>query len=249
MKGVVSFLYLFSVFAYLSVVLSVYLSVYERISYLEYNVFLLEDRISRELELKHAMKNVIAYSEELNEVSNILPAPYNQISQLILSDYGVNRLSDLESSGKYSYYNWRRFALDFWCGFPSNGDLVNAISLKGRAYPAFFNSQFICDNCFSVSSEVLTGTGPSSVCSFFLSSDPLNRQTRVGISNPGKFLSGGIEYDLADIFLAQNVKFGVLVYDSKENISSAVVIPGSTIIPWRNVSMILALEGVLEVSG
>ncbi len=244
MKGVVSFLYLFSVFAYLSVVLSVYLSVYERINYLEYNVFLLEDRVGRELELKHAIKNVIAYSEELNEISSVLPAPYNQISQLIVSDYGVSRLSDLESSGKYSYYNWRRFALDFWCGFPSNGDIVNAISLKGKVYPSFFNSQFICSNCFSIGSEALTEKGPVNICSSFLSSDPLNRQTRIGIYGLDKFSFGGIDYDPANLLVSQNLKFGVLVYDSKENISSAVVIPGSTIIPWRNVSKILILEGI-----
>lgn len=246
MKGVVSFLYLFSIFAYLLVVFSVYLSVYERVNYIEYNLFLLEDRVGRELELKHAMKNVIAYSEELNEISNLLPQPYSTISNSILSDYGVSSLSELESEGTYNYYHWRRFALDFWCGFPSNNNLVNAISLKNKSHPAFFNSKFICDNCFSVSSEILTPDGPMNLCSGLLSSDPLNRQTRIGVSGLSGFSFGGVEYDLSDLFLAQNVRFGVLVYDSRENISSAVVIPGSTVISWRNVSRILALEGLVQ---
>ena len=246
MKGVVSFLYLFSIFTYLLVVLSIYLSIYERVNYLEYNVFLLEDRIGRELELKHAVKNVIAYSEELNQISALLPPPYDAISDSIISDYGVNRLSDLESGGRYSYYHWRRFALDFWCGFPSDGDIMRAISIKSKAYPAFFDSRSICDNCFSVNAEISTGSGPSNLCSNFLSSDPLSRHTRIGISGLHGLSSGGIEYDLDDILLMQNIRFGILVYDSKENISSAVVIPGSTIIPWRNASGILVLEGIID---
>ena len=245
MKGVVSFLYLFSIFAYFLIVISIYLSVYERVNYLEYNVFLLEDRVSRELEIKHAMKDVIAYSQELEEYSNLLPAPYNMISGSILSEYGISKLVELESTGASSYYDWRRFALDFWCGFPTDSDIVNAISIKDKAYPAFFNSAFTCDNCFKLDSKVQSEKGPSNLCSQFLSSDLINRNTRIGVAKVDEIAVDGATYDLSNLGAIQGVRFGVLIYDSKENVSSAVVIPSSTTIPWRNVTKILVLEGII----
>lgn len=234
-KGVFSFLYLFAIFTYLLSVLSIYLMIYERTSYLENKIFILEERAGRELELKHAVKRVIIYSEQIRIMESFLKTLFPEYSLVFDSSYslyGVNRLNDLTSDGSHSYYHWRGYALKFWCGFPSENEIVDMITIKGRK-PEYFGSNQIYQrlNVFNVDDTVIIGNEVKNICSLFLSTS-INQSTT--ITKPAKKIMQGISEDILEntIYDLINVKYGVMAYDSKENISSAIIIPESTEIFW-----------------
>lgn len=234
-KGVFSFLYLFAIFTYLLSVLSIYLMIYERTSYLENKLFILEERVGRELELKHAVKRVIIYSEQIRTMADFLKSLFPEYSVVFDSSYslyGVNRLNDLVSDGRHHYYNWRDFALKFWCGFPSENEIVDMITIKARK-PEYFNSSQIYQrpNVFNVDDTVIIGNEVKNTCSLFLSTS-INYSTT--ISKPNRKIIQSISEDVLEniVYDMIDVKYGVMVYDSKENISSAVLIPESTEIVW-----------------
>ncbi len=234
-KGVFSFLYLFAIFTYLLSVISVYFMIYERTSYLENKIFILEERVGRELELKHAVKRVIIYSEQIRTMSNFLKSMFPEHSVIFDSSYslyGVNRLNDLTSDGRYHYHDWRSFTLKFWCGFPNENEIVDMITIKSKR-PEYFGSSQIYQrpNIFNVDDTVVIENEVKNICSLFLSTS-LNHSTT--ITKPTKkaiqeISESILENTIYDIITA---KYGIMVYDSEENISSAVLIPESTEIIW-----------------
>jgi len=244
MKGVFAFLYLFAILIYLLTVFSIYLSMYEKVNKMEYNLFVLEDRISRELELKHALKDTISYSEQIKENSELIKTMLETISRSEVSDEivkefirknGINRLKDLESAGSYSYSsNFRNLNVHFWCGYPNIFEIKDIISLK-NGYPEFFNSDamFTRQNIFRINEEIIIDSNSNyniiNICSAFISSDLLNKIST--ISHPNQIISTKLKLMPNDY---DNIKFGIMVYDRNENISSAIIIPYSTVISWHN---------------
>lgn len=236
-KGVFSFLYLFAISSYLLIILSIYLSIYQQTSYLENKVFILEERAGRELELKHAIKRVIIYSEQISKTKEVvkdiadtlIPEEYPLISQVFDSSYslyGLNRLKDLQSTGSHEYYDWRRLALRFWCGYPSDNEIKDIISIQ-NGNPKFYRlTGILSDKIFEIDSTATIKEEVRNKCSLFLSTNA-NVSTQISPPADSKTLN---ELNIAE--RNSDFKFGVFVYDSKENISSAIVIPYSTEIRW-----------------
>jgi len=244
MKGVFAFLYLFAILVYLLTVFSIYLSMYEKVNRMEYKLFVLEDRVSRELELKHAIKNTIGYSEQIKMNSEVIKIILERLSGSKLSDEiidefisknGISRLKDLESTGSYDYSsNFRNLNVHFWCGYPDLFVIKDIISIK-NGKPEFFNSSAMYQrpNVFRIDDEITISSGSTShiinKCSAFVSSDLLNKISTV--SNPDQSIATQLGLMPNDY---NNIKFGVMVYDKYENISSAVIIPYSTMIVWHD---------------
>ncbi|MCX8202570.1 MAG: hypothetical protein N3G74_02080 [Candidatus Micrarchaeota archaeon] len=233
-KGVFSFLYIFAIFAYLIVIIGVYMMIYERISYLENKIFILEERAGREIELKHAVKRVIIYSEQIKSMKDQIKTMFPEYAPFFDSSYsfyGINKLNDLTSTGAHSYYHWRDFALRFWCGFPLETEIIDMIAIKGRG-PEYFNSSRIYErsNVFDLDRTVIVGSEARNLCSMFLSSS-MNFSTTI-TKPPKEIFHGSSGVSQVQIYDLMKSKYGIMVYDSKENVSSAVIIPESTEIIW-----------------
>ncbi|MGC8867973.1 MAG: hypothetical protein ACP5PA_07200 [Elusimicrobiales bacterium] len=179
--------------------------------------------MSRELELKHAIKRVVIYSEQVRffaeEIKKLIPE-ISLLTDSAYSTYGINRLKDLESGGSHNYYQWRDFALNFWCGFPSEAEMIDIVSIKGKK-PEYFGSNIVFSrlNVFSIDDPV---------CPNFLSSEK-GVSTSIVLRNTEEAKNIAKDKGINEL---SRFHFGVMVYDSKENISSIVIVPYLSVIEW-----------------
>ncbi|MCS7109651.1 MAG: hypothetical protein NZ903_02545, partial [Candidatus Micrarchaeota archaeon] len=171
-------------------------------------------------------------SEQIGAIGDFLKSLYPQYRLFFDSSYhlyGINRLNDLTSEGSHSYYHWRDFSLRFWCGFPTESEIIEMITIKGKR-PDFFGSTEIYrrPNMFDVSEVTFVDGKTVNKCKLLVSTN-INISSVITKPSPSIIESMG---GRITVYEKMQPKFGVMIYDSKENISSAVIIPDSTEIYW-----------------
>jgi hypothetical protein len=209
----------------------------------EHHLLVLEDRQAREMELKRAVTDTIRHSIFIS-----LARDPNADSESIRAQLGsdLSMLRGLEGAAgykNYSYDNFRsRFTVRFWCGNPSDEELKQTT----ESHKWSGQSNYICEGCRYLSdtftyAEFDTNGNPidgrtKNLCAQFISIDKSRGVSFVSISEMyTKILQGRITItDPAALALlsSNNIKFGVMIYDSVENVSSVAVIPISTEIKW-----------------
>jgi len=247
-RGVLSFLYAFAAIASILFVYSYYASLKGEIDSTEHHLLVLEDRHVREMELKRAVTDTIRHSI-LISLANDPNADPESIRGRLGSD--LSALRGLEGAEgyttqrytNYSYDNFRsRFTVRFWCGNPSDEELDNATKYHNWSG----KSNYICEGCHYFSETFLyaefdingnpIGGGTKNLCAQFISIDKSRGVSFISVSEMyNKILQGKITTtNPASLVLlsSNNIKFGVMVYDSVEDVSSAAVIPMSTEIRW-----------------
>jgi len=243
-RGVLSFLYAFAAIASILFVYSYYSSLSGVADINDHRMLVLEDRYAREMELKRAITDTIRHS-----VNNTLSLNPNSGDDEIKENLGrdLSQLRGLEGAAgyrNYSYYDiFRRFVIRFWCGNPSDDELERI----ARTHEWVGRGDYICDGCNHLDKEFeyveldasgnIVGGGKKNLCSQFFSVDRSSGTVSVSIAAPemarqiaqGRFQ---VSAEMQGLLLSNDIKFGVMVYDSAENISSAAVIPISTEIRW-----------------
>jgi len=242
-RGVISFLYAFAAIASILFVYSYYASLKGEIDSTEHHLLVLEDRHVREMELKRAVTDTIRHSI-LISLANNPNADSESIRGRLGSDLSALRgLEGAEEYKNYSYDDFRsRFTIRFWCGNPSDNELKQT----AESHTWFGRANYICDGCHYFSETFvyaefdtkgnLIGGGTKNLCAQFISIDKSNGASFISVSEMyNKILQGKITVTNPVSLLllsSSNIKFGVMVYDSVENVSSAAVIPMSTEIRW-----------------
>jgi hypothetical protein len=242
-RGVLSFLYAFAAIASILFVYSYYSSLKADIDSAEHRLLVLEDRHVREMELKRAVTDTIRHSI-LISLANDPNADTDSIREWIGLD--LSRLRGVEGAEGYKNYSYddfrNRFTVRFWCGDPSDDELKRT----AESHKWSGRDDYICDGCHYLSetfeyAEFDTngnpiGVGTKNLCAQFISIDKSRSTSSVSVSSIyDKILHERITISdpaTLALLLSNNIRFGVMVYDSAENVSSVAVIPMSTEIRW-----------------
>ncbi|VVB73580.1 Uncharacterised protein [uncultured archaeon] len=238
-----SFLYAFAAIASILFVYSYYSSLKGDIDSTEHHLLVLEDRHAREMELKRAVTDTIRHS--VNMTLSLDPnADPEAIQERIGNDLSLLRgVEGAEGYKNYSYGDFRsRFTVRFWCGNPSKEELDRVAETHDWSK----KSDYICEGCHYLDEEFayitfdsdgnVIGGGTRNLCAQLLSVDKGNKIISVSASQ----LKNAIlrhRIMIADplsesVLLSGDSMFGVMVYDSAEDVSSVAVIPMSTEIRW-----------------
>jgi len=242
-RGVLSFLYAFAAIASILFIYSYYSSLKTDIDSAEHHLLVLEDRHAREMELKRAVTDTVRHSI-LISLTNDPNADPELIREQVGRDLSQLRgVEGAEGYKNYSYDNFRsRFTVRFWCGNPSDDELRRTVGSHNWSG----QDDYICDGCHYLSETFAyaefdingnpIGAGTKNVCAQFISIDKSRSVSSISISEMyNKILYKRITISdpaTLALLLSDDIRFGVMVYDSIENVSSVAVIPMSTEIRW-----------------
>jgi len=242
-RGVLSFLYAFAAIASILFVYSYYSSLKGEMDSTEHHLLVLEDRHAREMELKRAVTDTIRHSILISFI-NDPNADLESIREQVGSDLSALRgLEGAEGYKNYSYDDFRsRFTVRFWCGNPSDDELRRT----AESHKWFGQDNYICDGCHYLSETFAyaefdingnpIGAGTKNVCAQFISIDKSRGVSSVSISEMyNNILHRRITISdpaTLALLISNDIRFGAMVYDSIENVSSVAVIPMSTEIRW-----------------